>query len=260
MTIDWITILFQIINFLILVFLLRRFLYRPIIESMEKREETILDREAKTHLEKEQANVLSKDYENRIQTFEQDKDKLFKEIHQQVKEQKHEMMEQTKRDVASMQSQWQREVEKEASMFMGQLKEMISKEACSLAKQVLKDMASKSLETMVFEVFLTKFDQLSDSENKKMIDALQHDKKATLISAFEITQDQLDVIDKKLSTWTSSPPPLHHEIDPALICGFILEVEGYQVMFNINHYLDAIEKRIIERLTQSIKGSDEHEE
>lgn len=259
MTIDWTTVVFQIINFLILVFLLRRFLYRPIVEAMEKREQAILDRENQSHQEHEQAVALSNEYQDRIDQFEKNKDQRLKEVHQEVKDRKQQLMDQTKEDVATMKSQWQREVKQEASLFMDQLKVMISKQACDLAKQTLKDLASASLQDMIFDVFITKLDYINESENKKLIEALQHQKKAKIISTFDIDDQQIKTIKERLSTMISDPLTLDHSIDPSLICGFALEVEGYQVMFNIEHYLDAVEKQIVNHLHQSLQRSNDHE-
>jgi F-type H+-transporting ATPase subunit b len=41
MLIDWFTVIAQVINFLILVWLLKRFLYRPILNAIDAREKRI---------------------------------------------------------------------------------------------------------------------------------------------------------------------------------------------------------------------------
>ena len=41
MSIDWITVIAQIANFLVLVWLLKRFLYRPILDGIDAREAEI---------------------------------------------------------------------------------------------------------------------------------------------------------------------------------------------------------------------------
>ena len=45
MQIDWITVAAQIVNFLILVWLLQHFLYGPITRAMQRREQRIAERE-----------------------------------------------------------------------------------------------------------------------------------------------------------------------------------------------------------------------
>ena len=46
MSIDWITVVAQIANFLVLVWLLKRFLYRPILDGIDAREAEITRRMA----------------------------------------------------------------------------------------------------------------------------------------------------------------------------------------------------------------------
>jgi len=46
MSIDWVTVLAQLANFLLLIWLLRRFLYRPIIAGIDAREAEIARRMA----------------------------------------------------------------------------------------------------------------------------------------------------------------------------------------------------------------------
>jgi len=41
MLIDWFTVVAQVVNFLILVWLLKRFLYRPILNAIDAREKRI---------------------------------------------------------------------------------------------------------------------------------------------------------------------------------------------------------------------------
>ncbi len=46
MSIDWITVVAQLLNFLVLVWLLKRFLYRPILDGIDAREVEISTRMA----------------------------------------------------------------------------------------------------------------------------------------------------------------------------------------------------------------------
>jgi F-type H+-transporting ATPase subunit b len=66
MQIDWLTVIAQIVNFLILVWLLKRFLYHPVITAMDRREQRIAER-LQLAEQREQAAIESRqDYENRI--------------------------------------------------------------------------------------------------------------------------------------------------------------------------------------------------
>jgi len=53
--IDWLTVAAQIVNFLVLIWLLQRFLYKPITNAMRRREERIEDRLAEAKEAREEA-------------------------------------------------------------------------------------------------------------------------------------------------------------------------------------------------------------
>ena len=44
MSVDWITVIAQIVNFLVLIWLLKKFLYRPILDGIDAREAEITER------------------------------------------------------------------------------------------------------------------------------------------------------------------------------------------------------------------------
>ena len=71
MIIDWYTIMFQIVNFLILVFLLRYFLYGPIIRAMDEREQTIMQREEKAAAQKLEAENETRSYHQKSEKLQQ---------------------------------------------------------------------------------------------------------------------------------------------------------------------------------------------
>jgi F0F1-type ATP synthase delta subunit len=171
-----------------------------------------------------------------------------------LQQRKNEMMTQTKQEVKTKQTQWQQEIKKETSLFMDQLKELISKEATSLARLTLRDLAGASLESMVFDVFAKKLENLDDQDQSKLISALKKRQKITFLSAFDITDQQKSTIESVLSSLVSDPIKITYGQDPNLICGMLLEIEGYRIMWNIEHYLEKIETKIMDQLSQAIKG------
>ena len=67
MQIDYFTTIAQIINFLILVYLLRRFLYRPILKSMDEREQKIISRLKEAEQKKKDAEQEVESYRKMLQ-------------------------------------------------------------------------------------------------------------------------------------------------------------------------------------------------
>ncbi|MEZ4640979.1 MAG: hypothetical protein R2856_39490 [Caldilineaceae bacterium] len=62
MLIDWFTVIAQIINFVVLLLLLRRFLYGPIIRAMDEREHHIAEELAAAECKQQQAEQEARHY------------------------------------------------------------------------------------------------------------------------------------------------------------------------------------------------------
>ena len=79
MHIDWFVFFCQIFNFLLLVYLLKRFLFGRIIKAMDDREAKISARFAEADDLKAKANEAAELYEKRNQLLNETKDKMLNE-------------------------------------------------------------------------------------------------------------------------------------------------------------------------------------
>ena len=84
MQIDWFTTGAQIINFLILIWLLKKFLYRPVINAMEAREQNLAMQRHSLATQQADAEQLKKHYESRLHQLNIEKENILSEARQQV--------------------------------------------------------------------------------------------------------------------------------------------------------------------------------
>ena len=73
MQIDWLTVTAQILNFLVLAWLLKRFLYRPVIDAMTQREQRIATRLAQAAQREAQAQAEARTYSDKVAAFDRDR-------------------------------------------------------------------------------------------------------------------------------------------------------------------------------------------
>ena len=66
MSIDWITVAAQVANFLVLVWLLKRFLYRPILDGIDAREAEIAGRMQVAERARAEAEATEAEYRTRM--------------------------------------------------------------------------------------------------------------------------------------------------------------------------------------------------
>ncbi len=261
MIIDWYTIIFQIINFLILVFLLRKFLYGPIVKMMEERERKIIEREEEAEAFKKEAEEEVEAYSRKNVELEQQKEEIMDKARSAAEEEKNELLNEARSEVDQTRRRWEEALEREKESFIVELRRRISLQACSLARHCLEDLADARLEELIWKHFMTKVDELAEEDRRELEKGLKDDQyKLNLLSAFDADDSKIKDLKKRLEEIypdSAEELELKYKKDSELICGLEIEAGGYRVSWNIDSYLEGMESDILKELNQT--GSEEED-
>ena len=85
MLIDWFTVIAQVINFLILVWLLKRFLYRPVLDAIDAREKRIASALADADAKKTEAEQERDAFQHKNEAFDQQRAALLSQATDEAK-------------------------------------------------------------------------------------------------------------------------------------------------------------------------------
>jgi F-type H+-transporting ATPase subunit b len=242
--IDWFTVIAQIINFLILVLLLRRFLYRPILNAMQERERKVAERlesakQERVHAEEERAR-----YESLTGELRQHAEQKKSEAEEEVAAWRKENLQQARQDVDSAKQSWRKALEQEQRAFAAELREFTVRQSYAVAGKALRDLADVALE----ERLLTRF--LARLENGEVsLDKLNADDGLTVRSAFDLSAKMKEQISEAVQKSLGRTVSLNYETDPELGAGIEIEsAEGHQVAWNLNRYLQVLEEDLSSQL------------
>ena len=257
MIIDWYTIIFQIVNFLILVFLLRYFLYGPIIRAMDERERKIVQREEEAAAQKEEAAKEAKAYLRKSEELQEQEEELRDKARAEAEKEKHELLNKARREVDETRQRWEEAFEREKETFITELRRRIGQQACSVARRCLQDLADARLEELTWGLFLKKIAELSTDERSALQEALaEGGYKAFLRTVFDLPEKNIKELEAVLRKVINNRKSisLSAKTDPDLICGLELEAGGYRLAWNIDSYLEDVEEQILRELEQTAHG------
>jgi F-type H+-transporting ATPase subunit b len=253
MIINWYTVGFQIINFLVLVFLLRKFLYGPIIAMMEEREMKIVQRETVAATKASEAEEEARNYQKKVASLHSRDEALLAEAKAEAENQRRLLLENTRREVDETRERWHQEVYREQESFIHELRTRIGRHACQIARQCLQNLADAKLETMIWDIFLQKFEQLSSEELNTLRIAFSQENPVLVNSSFEPTEERLQNLAAILESRLKQKVQLTQQTYSELICGVELEIGGYRVAWSVDAYLLDVEKEILGHLHRSEK-------
>src|ERR1700733_11157535 len=102
MPIDWFTVVAQAINFLILVWLLKRFLYKPILHAIDEREKGIAAQLAEAEAKKAEAQQERDDYQHKNETFDQERAALLTKATDEAKAERQRLLDEVRKETDAL--------------------------------------------------------------------------------------------------------------------------------------------------------------
>ena len=249
MLIDWFTVTAQVINFLVLVYLLKRFLYGPIIKAMDEREKRIALRLEEGQRKKNEAEREVERYIEKNRDLDNRRETLLSEIKGEADKHRKELMNEARREVEAIRANWYEAIQREKEVFLHDLRQRAGKETCAVARLALKGLANVNLEHHIIRVFIKRLQNLDEEERDALNESiLKSGRRIKLRSAFEIPQEMVRQIAEALKNHGADPVDLHLEISSDVICGIELKVHGRKIVWSLEDYLETLEEALAEAL------------
>ncbi len=251
MLLDWFTILAQALNFLILVWLMKRFLYKPILQAIDEREKRIAAELADADAKKAEAKKERDAYQRKNQEFDQQRTALLSQATDEARAERQRLLAEARKAADTLSAKRLESLRNEAHNLNNALHRRVQQEVFAIARKALSDLAATNLEERLGEVFTRRLQQM-DSEAKNSLDgALKTASEPALVrSAFELPAEQRAVIQNALNETFSAEIHIRFETAPELISGIELTTNGQKVAWSIANYLASLEKGVGDLLNE----------
>lgn len=146
MSIDWLTVSAQLLNFLILVWLLKRFLYRPILDGIDAREQEIVQRMGEAASIKADALGKQVEYERQIDSLEKQSSDTLAQAKATAERVRDSMLNDVRTRIESEQRALHNQRQQQAQQFIHELNNQGGNVLLSMTQKVLKDLSDETLE------------------------------------------------------------------------------------------------------------------
>jgi F-type H+-transporting ATPase subunit b len=243
--IDWFTVGAQALNFLILVWLLKRFLYQPVLNAISVREQRIAMQLANAASKEAAATKERDEFERKNREFDARRTALLAQVSEQATVEHQQLLEQAHKDADALRSRLADLLRSEQQLVSGELARRTRDEVLAIARKVLADLATASLEDSMARVFVERIRALSAVDRKLLASATEAAAGAVVVrSAFELPAPQRATIEQTLSEICGAASRPGYETVPGLISGLELRAGGRKLAWSIADYLAELEKSV----------------
>ena len=258
MLIDWFTVGAQALNFLIMVWLLKRYLYKPVLDAISARERRIAMQLADAASKQAAATSERDEFDRKNKEFDAQRTLLLTKAGEEAKLEQQRLLEQARKDADALRSRLEDALRSEQQILSGELARRTRDEVFAIARKVLADLASTSLEDMLLRVFIERLRALNAAD-RQLLAAASASGSVTaspggavvVRSAYDLSAQQRSAIEQAVTEVCGTAVRPSYETVPALISGLELSVNGRKLAWSITDYLGALQKSVGDILAAS---------
>jgi len=258
-TIDGFTFVAQVLNFLILLALLRRFLYRPVTAALERREREIAGRVEEAEETRRAAEEEAEALRGEQARLEEERDALLEGARREADRLREELLEKAHEDIERTRLEWKRSVFRDRDAFLAELEERVTDELYASVRRALSDLADEALESRMALALLRRLESLDRPERDELSAAARRaGGEIAVTSRFELDSGTRTLVEDSLVGLLGGEAVVRFRVDASLGAGLEIRAHDVKIAWSTKEWVDRIGEAAAEALG-TVSGSAERE-
>lgn len=247
MLIDWFTVGAQVINFLILVAILRFFLYRRVIDAMDRRQLQI-DAGFRDAEERErEATEAAAAHQAELEQIRSERQGRISDLEAELAELRRRQLDELADEVAATKARWEGSVAADRAMVLEEIQRAVGSAVSTVAAEALASLADTDLDGRVVDTFLSRLARADSDEHQALRNASGE---VAVHTTFPLDDDRRTAIEAAIDEHLGLSGPIAYQIDPDLGCGIELRAGGLALGWSTARYLDGVRREFEELVHQ----------
>jgi F-type H+-transporting ATPase subunit b len=221
------TFLFEVLNFLVLVYVLRRLLYRPLHEAIDQRREANARAEADADRARQEATALQRQLNAEMAAQDQQRQELIRAAREQVEADRKMIMAEAERAAQGRREEVEQQLARERAEALQALHAELVQSALALAERFLHEASNSTLHRQLAGRLIEELQQMPEDEIQRLRGELEADETALVETAAELNGEILQNLDGALKSLVGRPVSLSVQTRPELLGGLRLRLGGH---------------------------------
>lgn len=237
MLIDWFTVCAQAINFLILVWLLQRYLYKPVLAAIDAREKKVAATIADAAGQVTKTQAASEELRKRTQAFDQAREDLMLKATEEAAAQRQRLIESARQDSQLLRGKLTQSLAAERAELGRQLSLRTQAEVFALTRKALVELAGASLEDRMIEVLVERLRTLPAEQRPAPAAA---ERTVLVRSAHDPSPAGRTILEAAIRECIDKNIVIRFETAAELVCGLELSLGGVKLAWSVSDYLSTL--------------------
>ncbi len=233
MQIDWSTFVLELINFLVLVWLLRHFLYQPVLNVLHQRRARVAEKLAHARRTEEEASARQQAFAQQVADWQQQQDQQRLALQQELLTARNQALEEQQQALALARAREQAREEHQRSQWQQNIELRALRLGARFSSTLLTRLAGPDLEARLLELFLEQWPLLDQEARTHISAALERSPLATVRSAYTLAPEQRQRLQQTLCAGLEQPLTFTYEEASELLSGIELIIGSWHLHANL---------------------------
>jgi F-type H+-transporting ATPase subunit b len=237
---DWTTLVLEMINFLVLVWLLKRLFYRPVLDVIERRRQEIAQQMAQAARTRQQAEQLQQQYERRLADWEEEKRAARVQTDQQLVAERGRRMAALEEEVQEQRRKFQSQDQQKQHQWRAQAEDEALHLAAGFAASLLRDLAGPEVDRRLRQRFVEQLATLPEAAVARLrADWPERTAEVEVLSAQVLDAEEQRQVRQALEARLGATRAVwRYAQDAALIAGLRVAAGGWSLRANLRDELE----------------------
>lgn len=238
MELNWSTFVLEIINFLVLVWILKRFLYKPVLDVIARRRATIENQLAEAKQLHADSDALKERYEHRLTDWEQERQIAMDKLLHELEETRLQKLQDLKSKITEEDERINLVRSRKNKQAIREIEQQALQQGAEFASRLLSEASGPELEKHLIELLLADLSALSDDQLSELSNKWGESPESILItSAYPLSDDSRHRLEDTLSRVAGLSSPVHYEQDAELLAGLNITIGAWVLQLNVHDEL-----------------------
>jgi len=251
MQMDWLTVGAQVVNFLVLVWLLRRFLYGPITRAMQRREDRIATRLHEADEKRAEAEAEAERLRARQADLDDRREALLEEARREAAALRERLEGELRAEIEDKRRAWRRQVDEERESFLEDLGRRAAHHVHALARSALFELGDAELEQQVAARFVDRLGALDRDEAGRIAAAARSDHEGVRItSAFDMPGPVKGRLTRAVHETIADDLEVSYDRADDILLGIRLRAGSRSLEWSLSRHLARLEEAVDAKLAE----------
>lgn len=254
MQIDWLTVAAQIVNFLILVWLLQRFLYKPITEAMRRREERIENRLSEARAARRQAEEEAEALKRRQEELNDRKEDILASAHEEARAMRDRLEDEVRREVEEKRAAWRAHLAGEQAALVSSLQRHAGRRVLDITGRILSEYTGSGISERMVATFAEHLTGLDADTRDRLAGAAAEAQTAVVETGAALDGPAKGRITRALRAALGADIDVDYRVDDQIVMGARLTIGDVTAEWSAARYLDRLRAELDEVIDAGSHG------